>query len=337
MRVGLVGFGRMGVRLWEAARRADLEVSAILDSDPEAFGLTAQPESRHAFTTDAETFWRTPVDILVIATTAPGHMPLLREGLARGIKRYVIEKPLATSVSEADETIRMARSEGARVLVNHTRRYCPNFITLASRLNGGEELGSLRMASMVFGGGSLGCNGPHGFDLFNLLFGDMPEAVMARMTSPRSQNVRGPQFEDPGGTVILFYPGGRRGVVDLGDDVGIFVGTQFVFETGLVTFQNEFSPWEVRARKPEDRDKPMTQYGAPLVDYPFPDWQDFSMMERWTALMRDAAADSPARAPVELGLDTTRIFAAARWSARTNQIVTFPLPSEAESAVYPIP
>jgi predicted dehydrogenase len=297
----------MGVRLWEAARRADLEVPTILDSDPDAFGLTAQPESRAAFTTDAETFWGTPVDILVIATTAPGHMPLLREGLARGIKRFVLEKPLATSVSDADETIRKARSEGARILVNHTRRYCPNFNTLASRLNGGAELGSLRMASMVFGGGSLGCNGPHAFDLFNLLFGEMPEAVMARMTSPQSQNVRGSQFDDPGGTVMLF------------------------------TFQNEFSPWEVRARKPEDRDKPMTQYGAPLVDYPFPGWQDFSMMERWTALMRDAAADGPAQAPVELGLNTTRIFAAARWSAQTDQLVRFPLSAEAESAVYPIP
>ncbi|MGC2855154.1 Gfo/Idh/MocA family protein [Novispirillum sp. DQ9] len=337
MKVSIIGLGRMGVRLAAAAEAAGQQVVAVLDSAEQPWGLQQRPDLAAVVTADAEAFWAVPTDIVVIATTAPSHVPLLLESLKRGVRRIVVEKPFATSVAEARQGLAAAAAVGARVVVNHPRRFNPNFIALRG-LDGGPELGRLRSVRATLGGGSMGCLGVHFFDLFNWLFDAMPESVTATLTEPLGANVRGERFCDPGGTVFLTYPGGRRAFLDIGDDLAFIGGMQFFFELGRVAVDAEFGPWEILARKPEDRQKPFSQYGLPLErnDAVLP-WQDVAMPDLWAAVLKDAAsADTPVVGGA-LGLESVQVFAAARHAAATGTRVRFPLSEDAEAEVYPIP
>jgi predicted dehydrogenase len=338
MRTSVIGFGRMGARLCDAAERAGQEVVAVLDGAEAPFGLGPRPDLAGRLHRDPEPFWATPADILVIGTTAPSHMPLLEQGVRRGFKRIVVEKPFSCSVAEGRRAMEVAQAAGARVLVDHTRRYCPNFQKIAARAPELAHLGRLRTISSTHGGGSLGCVGVHYFDLCNMLFGAAPVSVFAQLVEPEGRNPRGDQFLDPGGPVMLTYPNGGRAFVDYGGDIGVYAGLQMVFEEGIVRHGvDEFEPWEVLARRAEDRGKGKHLIGLPLMAEPFPAWSAMSHMDRWTQLFVDAASDAPPVCGADVGLRTMEVFAAARWSAATGSVVKLPLPPEAEEASYPIP
>lgn len=336
MRVSVVGFGRMGARLCDAAERAGHEVAAVLDPAPEPYGAKVRQDLASRLHHDPSAFWRVPSDIVAIGTTAPSHAPLLEESLAHGFRRIIVEKPFACSVVEARRAVASAQAAGARVLVNHSRRYCPNFLKIARRPPQLAHLGRLRSFSSIVGGGSLGCVGVHFLDLCNMLFGAMPESVTCRLTEPGAPNVRGVGFDDPGGSAYITYPCAGRAFIDFSDDIGVYSGVVMAFEEAVLSMEDEFAPWRMRVRRPEDRGKPFSQNGLPLEEEAFP-LETFSMMDRWAAMFEDAARDGPTVSGAEFGVQSLELYAALRWSAKTGRTLGFPLPREAEEAVYPIP
>ena len=80
--------------------------------------------------------------------------------------------------------------------------------------------------------------GIHFFDLFNRTFG-RAETVYATLTEPKADNPRGAEFSDPGGTVVIGYSGGRRVIVDMGDDVGVPGRMDFIYQRGRVSIEAE--------------------------------------------------------------------------------------------------
>lgn len=336
LRVGLIGLGRMGARLAVAAGRAGLTVVAALDKDANAFALTDQPALRAVFTDDSEKFWATPMDVLVVGTTAPSHAGLVREGLARGIRRFMVEKPFTTCLGDGRALLAEAEAVGARVVVNHGRRYSPNYRALAA-LDGSPEMGTLRAVTVTMGGGAFGCLGVHFFDMVSQLMGCRPDSVMARLTTPLTANPRGVHFADPGGTAVLFYPGGRRALIDMGDDVGVMGRVECLYNMGRVQIDNEAQPWRVFRRFEADRALPMTRYGQPLEEAGLDGFRPFDVIDAAEAAIRDAAGDGPVASGAEAALGSLEIFSAIHWSDRTGLPVSLPLPPEAEAVDYPIP
>ena len=105
--IGVIGLGRMGLRHVEAARLAGFHVGAVHDPFPDAFGFAQEPDLRAiACATSGELFDKR-LDLVVVATTAPAHLPLVLEGLQRGARRFVVEKPLTSDPAEALEMARM--------------------------------------------------------------------------------------------------------------------------------------------------------------------------------------------------------------------------------------
>jgi predicted dehydrogenase len=246
----------------------------------------------------------------------------------------MIEKPLSQSHAEALTFLERARATSARVVVNHGRRYCHNTSLLRS-LDGSEAFGALRSIAITMGGGSLGCVGTHWFDLCNNLMNGIPLSVYAFTTEP-ADNPRGDRFRDPGGLVALRYPGDRRAVIDMGDDVGIISGASFVYERGAVSWPTESAEWAARARRPEDRDKALAAYGLPLVSVPFkavpPDIVGYAASAIADCFAKGEPVSSLAHAEA-----TMSVFAAAMASASRGTVVTLPIDAEASAAVYPIP
>lgn len=121
--MGVVGVGHLGqhhARLLAAMPEVDLVALADIDA--------ARAASVAAATgTVAETDPRTlvgRVDAVTIAVPTVAHLTVARPFLEAGV-HVLVEKPMASTLAEADEMVRLAERAGARLAVGHTERFNP--------------------------------------------------------------------------------------------------------------------------------------------------------------------------------------------------------------------
>ncbi|HUZ83590.1 MAG TPA: Gfo/Idh/MocA family oxidoreductase, partial [Gaiellales bacterium] len=106
VRIGLVGLGGWGKNLLRNfASLAEADLRWACDADPgrrDTF-TPAHPSTR--FTGDVDDLLGDPdLEAVVIATPVPTHLDLALRALAAG-KHVMVEKPMATSVADADRMI----------------------------------------------------------------------------------------------------------------------------------------------------------------------------------------------------------------------------------------
>jgi predicted dehydrogenase len=127
------------------------------------------------------------VDAVVIGTPNALHAPQAIAFLEAG-KHVLVEKPMATSVAEADAMVAAAREGGARLMVAHCWRFHPDVRALRARVAAGE-LGEIVKTRgygghagwgpsgwftdpELAGGGALLDMGVHAIDTTRYLLGD---------------------------------------------------------------------------------------------------------------------------------------------------------------------
>src|SRR6185295_7411093 len=81
------------------------------------------------------------VDLVVIATPVHTHFALAKQALSKG-KHVLVEKPLTSSVEEAEELVELAQKNGVVLMVDHTFVYHPAVEKLNDVIRRGE-LGDL--------------------------------------------------------------------------------------------------------------------------------------------------------------------------------------------------
>jgi predicted dehydrogenase len=123
LRVAVVGVGHLGQHHARIlAARPDVELVAVADTRPEqAAAIAAKLGTR------AVTDFRTLVDCVdavSIAVPTVHHRAVAAPFLERGIAT-LIEKPLATSLAEAEALVALARTHSAVLQVGHIERFNP--------------------------------------------------------------------------------------------------------------------------------------------------------------------------------------------------------------------
>lgn len=81
------------------------------------------------------------VDAVIVATPASSHYALTKQVLESG-KHAFVEKPLATSTTEADDLVKLAENSGKTLMVGHTFLYNAA-VRYAKKLLSDDELGQL--------------------------------------------------------------------------------------------------------------------------------------------------------------------------------------------------
>ena len=124
IKVGVIGYGYWGpniVRNFFAA--PDCTVRMVADGRPERLNLLAKTFPSIQSVKDAEdVIGSKDVDAIVIATPVHTHFELARRSLMQG-KHVLIEKPMTSSVREADELIELAAKKGLTLMADHTFLY----------------------------------------------------------------------------------------------------------------------------------------------------------------------------------------------------------------------
>lgn len=147
--VGVIGLGYWGpnlVRNFSAHPKSTVLAAADLSPDRRAEIKTRYPSI--TVTERAEELIEDPmIDAIVIATPVRTHYPLALKALKAG-KHVWVEKPLASSSSEALELAQEAESSALSLFVDHTFVYTGAVEKIKSLIDGGQ-LGTLQYYDSV--------------------------------------------------------------------------------------------------------------------------------------------------------------------------------------------
>ncbi|MCB9094307.1 MAG: Gfo/Idh/MocA family oxidoreductase [Halobacteriovoraceae bacterium] len=221
-KVAVVGIGNMGKVTVEALWKLNnSEIVAVVDKSQEAlewFKNKFKESQAKSYDDINLMLQENDLDMLCVSTTAPSHMFLAKAAVLAKVPVVLIEKPMATKLSEAQEVLKLAEENGVRLAVNHSRRWSQNYQSLLRLLNSGKY-GSLRSAYLAFGAAGIGMIGVHYIDLLRWLFGSEISWVIAEYDEIESENTRGKDFVDPSGRVFMGFCNGGRAVIDLSSDL----------------------------------------------------------------------------------------------------------------------
>lgn len=122
--IGVIGYGYWGpniVRNFFASPACTVKL--VGDGRKERLQLLAKSFPSVTGVTDGEeVIGSTDIDAVVIATPVYTHFALAKRALQQG-KHVLIEKPMTSSVAEADELINLATQKGLTLMADHTFLY----------------------------------------------------------------------------------------------------------------------------------------------------------------------------------------------------------------------
>lgn len=200
-RIGILSFAHYHANFWAEAFVEDAEVDlvGIWDED-ESRGREAATRFQTELVPDLDDLLAR-VDAVAVTSATIGHLPLI-ERAARAGRHILCEKPLATSVADADRIAAAVAAGGVSFMQSFPKRFDPVTHEIARAVRSGE-LGRIHLVRVRHGhfyglepdfsqrwyvdpaqagGGALLDEGVHGADLLCWLFG-LPESVTAIISS----------------------------------------------------------------------------------------------------------------------------------------------------------
>lgn len=129
MNVAVVGagvFGRNHARVYHELSQQDpsIKLTAVVDSDPAQAQAVAQKYGATAYSSLKDLFYNEKIHAASVAVPTIHHLDIASQLMESGID-VLIEKPLASSIEEADQLIAIARKAGRIGQVGHLERFNP--------------------------------------------------------------------------------------------------------------------------------------------------------------------------------------------------------------------
>jgi len=168
------------------------ELCAVVDSDPDKVFNWAQELNVPGFLSVEQMLLQISPDAAIVAVPHDQYLPIIANLAAKGIS-VLKEKPLARSLCEANDIIRLVSSSNIKLMVAVQRRFrttslmfqeyvkligTPRFIEVRYTVNVGTRSEGWRAIKNTSGGGCLIDMGYHMIDLLVWYFG-LPDAVAA--------------------------------------------------------------------------------------------------------------------------------------------------------------
>jgi len=136
--VAIVGLGYWGPNLLRNfAKTPGVRVKTACDKDVKTHEKFGRQYPAIAFTDDLESVLNDPeIDAVAVATPVKTHYPITKAALEKG-KHVLVEKPLASSIAEANELVSLAEKQKKVLLVDHTFVYEPAIAMIKSYIDDG--------------------------------------------------------------------------------------------------------------------------------------------------------------------------------------------------------
>lgn len=191
VRIGIIGYGYWGPNLVRNFNATDnCEVKYVADSRQERLNLVKMNYPSINTTTNAQNVIASDeVDAIVIATPVFTHYDLSKAALENK-KHVLLEKPMTSKVSEAEELISLAQQNNLQLMVDHTFLYTSAVHKMKEIITDGHigninYVDSTRINLGLFQPdiNVLWDLAPHDISIVNYLVDDKPSSVQAIGTS----------------------------------------------------------------------------------------------------------------------------------------------------------
>ena len=173
------------------------------------------------------------LDLLSVVTSDHRHAQIVVDAAEAGVKGIYCEKPIATTLADADRMIAACRANGVVLSVDHTRRWRPIWHQARNLIRSGE-VGALRRIVATLSGprAMLFRNGTHLLDMVSFFADADPAWVVAELDDEHraygpvyaGDGGRDPAF-DPGGSAYIHFQNGVRAFINASKDG--FAGWEF--------------------------------------------------------------------------------------------------------------
>lgn len=184
IRVGVIGYGYWGSKHARVLAGVPGVELTVIESEPIRLreAMMCFPAIHVAFRLDD---LQDDLDAVVIATPPVSHGPVALQALRAGL-HTLVEKPLATSVSAAEELVEAADAGGLTLMVGHTFEYNAAVRKLKQIISSGElgRILYIDTARLNLGRYQNDCNviwdlAPHDISIISYLLGEFPQSAMA--------------------------------------------------------------------------------------------------------------------------------------------------------------
>lgn len=126
LRACVIGLGILGGQYVSRLNdRDDVEVVAVADVLEERAGQVGQAVNASVHTDYLEMLTAHKPDLVVVATPDTLHRDPVMAAIRAGASAIIQEKPMATTVAEAEEMLNAAEQAGTRIFVNYSNRGSP--------------------------------------------------------------------------------------------------------------------------------------------------------------------------------------------------------------------
>jgi UDP-N-acetylglucosamine 3-dehydrogenase len=218
LRAGVVGLGMMGrnhVRVWDELI-TDVELVAVADPDADAVQRATQGRAMRGYQSVGQMLSAESLDLLSVVAPTSLHLEIALEALHAGV-HVLVEKPIASDRSEAEQMIAAARDARRLLTVGHIERFNPAIRELRRRLSAGElgrvfEINATRLGpfpARIRDVGVVVDLAPHDLDVMRYLLGSEPIRLYAE-TEQRIHTDHEDLFVG-----IMKFDNGAVGVLDI--------------------------------------------------------------------------------------------------------------------------
>jgi UDP-N-acetyl-2-amino-2-deoxyglucuronate dehydrogenase len=179
------------------------------------------------YTDYRELIEREKLDLISVVTSDHRHADIVVDAANAGVKGIFCEKPIATTLADADRMIAAVEKNGAKMIVNHTRRWFPDYVRARELIRSGR-LGSVARINLVMGGprAMLFRNGTHLLDVAVYLAESEPVWVVGQL-DPGHEHY-GPAYAGRGGRDPAYDPGATALIKFANGAIASYHGTKQV-------------------------------------------------------------------------------------------------------------
>jgi predicted dehydrogenase len=181
----------------------------------------AFPDAR-GYTDYRKMLEREQIDLLSVVTSDHRHAQIVVDAAGAGVKGIFCEKPIATTLADADRMIDACNAHNVPLLIDHTRRWYPEYLE-ARRLIRSGAIGAPKRIVATLGGprAMLFRNGTHLIDAICFFAESDPEWVSGELDDEHREY--GPRYagdggrdpaSDPGGSGYIHFENGVRALVN---------------------------------------------------------------------------------------------------------------------------
>ena len=287
MRYALIGCGRVSGNHIKAAKNNNLEIVALCDIVPEkAQALAEKCQVQTEIYSDYKLMLQEVKPELVAIATISGNHAEIAEYCAEKGFNFIVEKPMAMSIEEADRVIAAAEKSGVIAGVSHQNRFNIAVQELRRAIDNGR-FGKLSHGSVhirwnrdenyynqddwrgkwATDGGALMNQCIHGIDLLRWMFGDEIDSVYGSTRNHQHPYI---EAEDVGVAVINFKNGAVATVEGSVNTVEDLEETLCVFgEDGMVRLggmnASTVDVWRFKDEEAADEDRRIIEEKAANV------------------------------------------------------------------------